>query len=393
MGEVVELVRPRRVDGGRAHQERPELRRVEAQRVRRERSLRVAPGKELDRPALRRDELARHVLRQPRLVRVAHFAPAHTRDRRHERDRDEQEHDRAGRDADLRPVAVVAADAARAASRRPSFELRAPPRVGAIEQGRRDERHQRQPDELDAPAETAQRPAAIRTERDRNHGPGDRRPHEQKDRRREREAREEPANAREAHQPHRELVAGEGGRAAAGDTLRDLSRVDARRGGDRRAPGRPLAGGHGPYSRAKGAEPHENRERGGHEHERLPRLERRDCGGERASAFDAMRLDGGEGDSGRVVHGHPGRHEHEHEPGPPRLPRGAEQLEGAEREPHQEKHQPAEHVQLRVQVHDQVTGRTAPIERLVHERHRLHRALQRADRQRRAAREHERPQP
>ena len=108
----------------------------------------------------------------------------------------------------------MAADAARAASRRPSFELRAPPRVGAIEQGRRDERHQRQPDELDAPAETAQRPAAIRTERDRNHGPGDRRPHEQKDRRREREAREEPANAREAHQPHREFVAGEGGRAA-----------------------------------------------------------------------------------------------------------------------------------------------------------------------------------
>ena len=105
-----------------------------------------------------------------------------------------------------------------------------------------------------------------------------------------------------------------------------------------------------------------------------------------------MRRDRRERHSGRVVDGDSDADQAHGQTRAALLPLGSERVQRHEGEPSQQEHQAAEHVQLGVQVDDHVAGLAAPVESLVHERHRLHRALQRPDRQRRAAREHERPQ-
>ncbi len=67
----------------------------------------------------------------------------------------------------------------------------------------------------------------------------------------------------------------------------------------------------------------------------------------------------------------------------------AERSQQTEREPCQQHEQAAEHVQLGVEVDDHLTGVAAALEEPVHGRKRLHRALKRADSERRAARERE----
>ena len=105
--------------------------------------MRVAPREELHGPAAHPDELAGHFPRQARLVRVADGAATDSRDRGHERDRDQQEPDPAEGDLD---AGAVAAGPTRAPARRAAFEASAAPGVGPVEEGRGDERHRRQPD-------------------------------------------------------------------------------------------------------------------------------------------------------------------------------------------------------------------------------------------------------
>jgi len=81
-----------------------------------------------------------------------------------------------------------------------------------------------------------------------------------------------------------------------------------------------------------------------------------------------------EGDAGRVVDAHPRRDAQERRPHPPRR-----ELEQSADGPDEQHHQPAEHVQLRVQVDDQVAGVPAAVEQLVHGRQRLDRPLERPD--------------
>ena len=102
--EVVQLIRRRIVHVGGAHEQRPNVRRMHAQRICRVRRLRVAPGKQLHRSARRGQELPRHLAREVRLVRVANSARPDSRDCRHERQRHEDEQDRAGGNSDACPV-------------------------------------------------------------------------------------------------------------------------------------------------------------------------------------------------------------------------------------------------------------------------------------------------
>src|SRR2546422_547407 len=96
---------------------------MEAQRVRRERLLRVLPCEQLDRPLRRRDELAGYLAREAGLICVANRAATNSRNGRDEGDGDEQETDRAARD---RHPGSVAAAAAPASSRRRSEQPPAP---------------------------------------------------------------------------------------------------------------------------------------------------------------------------------------------------------------------------------------------------------------------------
>ena len=90
-----------------------------------------------------------------------------------------------------------------------------------------------------------------------------------------------------------------------------------------------------------------------------------------------------------VVRGDPERDACERHPlgANDRLP--AEARQEGEREPNEHREQPAEHVQLRVEVDDHGTRIAAPVEQLVHRRERLDRPLQRPDRECRAPRQHE----
>ena len=88
------------------------------------------------------------------------------------------------------------------------------------------------------------------------------------------------------------------------------------------------------------------------------------AGPERLPAGDAMRLDRGHRHPGRVVDAYARA-----EPPPPSAapagwPRRAEGRAGDERQPHQEQHQSAEHVQLGVQVDDRVARVATSVEPL-----------------------------
>ena len=178
---------------------------MDAESVVRKGLLRVAPREQGDVAARSLEELPGDLLREA-LVAVANGAAADARDRRYERQRDEDEPDHADRDADPRPVA--GADLSTrprppqpVSARRRAVEQAPPPGVGAVERGGREQRRERQPGELDLPALRSQRALAVGREGDRDHRPGERRARHQQDRGRERKAREEPADAGEAHQP------------------------------------------------------------------------------------------------------------------------------------------------------------------------------------------------
>ena len=243
--------------------------------------------------------------------------------------------------------------------------------MGAVEGDARDERARREPRELDLPADVAQRALAERTEGDRDHRPGERRPGAEEDGGGEREAGEEPAHARKAHQAERELVGRERGGAPAADALRDLPRVEPRRGRDGGTALRALLLGQPPDRPGEGEEADQDGERRRDEDERLPRLERAHRVGEGATRRDPVRLHRREREAPGVVDGHPGRYRSHDDTRPA--------AEGHQREPDEDHHQAGEHVQLGVEVDDHVARLAAAVEELVHRREGLHRPLEGSD--------------
>ena len=388
--EVVELVRGRRVDLRRPHEQRADVAASQPERVGGIRGLRIAPGEELHRAAPRDEELAGDVARESRLVAVADGARADPRDGRHERQANEKESDRSGREADPRAIRRGSEAPPPARRSRPPQE-RAPARVRPVERGARDERARREPGELDLPADVSQRPLAERAERHRDHRPGEGRPAAEQDRRGEGEAGEEPAHSRKAHQAERKLVRGEGCRAPPAHALRDLAGVEPRRSGERLPPLGTLPLREPPHRAGEGDEAGEHGERRRHQDERLPGLERADGVAERPAGGDPMRLDSREDEPAGVVRAHAGRDGDDRHPCAPGRPGGAELAQRDEGEPDQDHHEPREHVQLGVEVHDHVAGLAALVEELVHGRERLHRPLQRPDRERCTPGEYEPP--
>ena len=166
---------------------------MKTERVRRERLLWIAPGEQLDRPARRADELTRHLARESRLVRVTNRAPSDPGDRRHERQRHEQETDCADGDRDARSVAPPPAPPGRGSEQPESTTP-----VRPEEQGRRDQRACRQPDELRLPPDLDERAIRERGGCKRNRCPRDRRPDQQEHRAYKRIAGEQPADPRKA---------------------------------------------------------------------------------------------------------------------------------------------------------------------------------------------------
>src|SRR5439155_17044370 len=141
MIDVVELVGRRGVHRRRADDEAAYRCAVDTQRIRRIGRLRVAPGKERDRPATRLQELARDLLREA-LVAVADRAAADSADSPDERQRNEDEADDAGADEDPRPVAraqlgarSAGAHAAPVAAGRAAVEQAAAPGVRPVKSG------------------------------------------------------------------------------------------------------------------------------------------------------------------------------------------------------------------------------------------------------------------
>ena len=182
-----------------------------------------------------------------------------------------------------------------------------------------------------------------------------------------------PANSQptpgKPEQAQRKLVARERRRAAPPHALRDRAGV-LPRASPRARRARPPAGARSsarPLARTRRTPPARRAP---------PARARAPCHGSRAAtavaerrpALDAVRLDGRERDARRRSR-RPSRPRRTAEA---RLPAAASQsapsaAQRDEREPDQEQHQPAEHVQLRVQVDDHVAGLAAPVERLVDE--------------------------
>src|SRR6476659_5412211 len=140
--------------------------------------LGVAPGKESNVPARGLEELTRDFFREA-LVAVPNGPAADPRDGGHEGERDQEQGDGTGRNADPRPVA--GADLRTRAGLPCPLPVTAgwrtleqPPaaRVGAIEQRARQQSRERQPDELDLPAFGPQWSLAVRREGDWDDRPG-----------------------------------------------------------------------------------------------------------------------------------------------------------------------------------------------------------------------------
>ena len=258
--------------------------------------------------------------------------------------------------------------------------------MGAVEEGAREQRRHGQPGKLDPPAHRPQGPLPERRE-----GHGDHRPREHgADHQQHRGGEgEEPADPGKAHQPERQLVAGQRGGAAPLDAFGDLPRIRPRRRGERAPSGGPLARRHQPCCACIGAKSGEHRESRRHEHDGLPRLQRAQRVLEGMAAGDAVRLEGGERDPGGVVDGHPRSDSPQRDLRRPRRPPRTETPEGTEAEPDEDHHQPAQHVQLGVQVHDHISRFAASVEQVVDRRECLHGTLKRAECQRPAAGEHE----
>ena len=98
-----------------------------------------------------------------------------------------------------------------------------------------------------------------------------------------------------------------------------------------------------------------------------------------------MRLDCREGDARQIVGADASADPDDDEPRASERELGTRTSKGGEHETDQEHHQPAEHVQLGVQVDDHISSLAAPVEELVDGRERLHRSLQRPERERSAA--------
>src|SRR6476619_851405 len=128
---------------------------MKPQGIRREALLRVLPGEELDRATWCRDELACDLLREATLVRVPYGAAADAGDRGNERQRHEQEPDGTDGHGDARPIG--AEPPAAALARRHAEEPQPAAAVRPVERRGREERAQRQPDELRVPPERAKR--------------------------------------------------------------------------------------------------------------------------------------------------------------------------------------------------------------------------------------------
>src|SRR4029450_11529220 len=120
--EVEETVRIGTIDGGRPDAEGTHVTGSEPERIPGVRILRVAPGEQGDCSLRRRQELARDLLREAGLVRVADGARADPAHGRHDRKREQDDEDRADRDADPRPVSAPPAETA---ARRPPVEATA----------------------------------------------------------------------------------------------------------------------------------------------------------------------------------------------------------------------------------------------------------------------------
>ena len=263
--------------------------------------------------------------------------------------------------------------------------------MGPVEHRRREQCAQRQPHELHPPSEVAQRTLTERRERQRDHGPRQRRAHDEEHERRHGEAGEQPADAREPEQPHGQLVRGERSRAQPSDAPRDRAGVRGWSGPHHRAARAPVAGGQVPGCLGVGAEAHAHRDGRGHEDERRPRFQRRHGAAEARPVRHAVRGQHREGDPAGVVDAHAGRdpyHRDAHLPPRPRL--AGLPAQQRERQGEQDGHQPAQHVELCVQVDDHVAGVAAPVEQLVDGRERLHGPLERADRERTAPGQDER---
>src|SRR6476646_3590346 len=196
---------------------------MKTERIRRERLLWIAPGEQLDRPARRADELTRHLARESRLVRVTDRAPPDSGDRGHERQRHEQETDRADGDRDARSIAPPPAP-----PRWLSEQAEPTAAVRPEKQRRRDERACRQPDELSLPADLYERAVRERGGCEWDRCPRDRRPDQQEHRAYERIAGEQPADAGKAEQAHRHFVRGDGDRPSSSHVLRNPAGIDRR---------------------------------------------------------------------------------------------------------------------------------------------------------------------
>jgi len=105
-----------------------------------------------------------------------------------------------------------------------------------------------------------------------------------------------------------------------------------------------------------------------------------------------MRLDGREYDAGEVIDAHACAECDDGEARTPQRELRPGVPQGGEDEPDQEHHQPAQHVQLGVQIDDHVACLAAAVEQLVDGREGLYGPLQSPERERSAAGEHERSQ-
>ncbi len=237
-----------------------------------------------------------------------------------------------------------------------------PARMRAVQRHAREQRRKRQPDELDFPALRPQRALTVGRERDRDDRPRRRRPRHQQDRGGERKAREEPTDPGEAHQSKRKLVARERGRAATPHSPRDLAAVDARKRGDRTPSRVPLGRGHRQGDASIRPEAGEHGQRRGYDREGFPRLERAHSRGIRRAGGDAIGLDSREGNAEHVVRAHARPDRDDDEPRPSQRQLGSGAAQRSEDEADQEHHQPAEHVELGVQVDDHVACVSAAVE-------------------------------
>jgi len=155
------------------------------------------------------EELARDFFREA-LVAVTDRAASDSSHGGHEGERDQEEGKGTRGNADPRPVTGAdlgagawLAGALPVAATRRAVEQPAAAHVGSIEQRARQQRRERQPDELDLPAFGPQRALTVWREGDRDDRPSNRRSRHQEDRRSERKAREQPADSGKSHQAER----------------------------------------------------------------------------------------------------------------------------------------------------------------------------------------------